>query len=245
MRLNKNCVLLALATAPCLCQTPAATLQSVTGHQFILRNIGEFSKSKLKKSELANLKGNCDIAVVVTDADWRSGTVSLKIRNIGMPHVSGQRPSTCPSAKESTALQISGFATDEPPDAVVTALRQFLQTPEEYLAAKGIAFSIPPGPDDEDALKLGPPMVPPKILLQVEGAYTGAARSARLSGTVVVSLVVGTDGRAHHARIIHGPGLGLEESALQVLPLWRFEPARRQDQPVAVRSNVQMNFRLL
>jgi len=152
MRLTTNFVLLALASAP-LCQTPAATPQSFTGRRFILRSIGEFSKSKLKKSELANLKGNCDIAVVVTDADWRSGTVSLKIMNIGMPHVSGQRPSPCPSAKESTTLQISGFAADEPPASVATALRLFLQTPEEYLAAKGIAFSIAPGPDDEDVLK--------------------------------------------------------------------------------------------
>ena len=46
-------------------------------------------------------------------------------------------------------------------------------------------------------------------------------------------------------RIQRPLGFGLDESALKVLPLWRFQPARQGDKPVAVLSTIGMSFQLL
>ena len=52
------------------------------------------------------------------------------------------------------------------------------------------------------------------------------------------------DGRVHNARIARSLGLGLDEKALEAVRQWKFEPARKDGQPVAVLVNVEVNFRL-
>ena len=39
-------------------------------------------------------------------------------------------------------------------------------------------------------------------------------------------------------------GLGLDEKAIEAVRLWKFEPARKNGQPVAVQINVEVDFRL-
>jgi hypothetical protein len=58
----------------------------------------------------------------------------------------------------------------------------------------------------------------------------------------MVSFVIGVDRRPHNVRIARRVGLGLDESEARVLPLWRFEPAKRGDTAIAVNTTVQMNF---
>ena len=48
----------------------------------------------------------------------------------------------------------------------------------------------------------------------------------------------------HNARIARSLGLGLDEKALEAVRQWKFEPARKDGQPVAVLVNVEVNFRL-
>jgi TonB family protein len=38
--------------------------------------------------------------------------------------------------------------------------------------------------------------------------------------------------------------MGLDEKALEAVRTWRFEPARKDGQPVAVQINVEVIFRL-
>ena len=57
-------------------------------------------------------------------------------------------------------------------------------------------------------------------------------------------MIVGTDGRTHEIRVQHSLGMGLDEKAIDAVRVWRFEPARRNGQPVAVQINVEVNFRL-
>jgi TonB family protein len=39
-------------------------------------------------------------------------------------------------------------------------------------------------------------------------------------------------------------GLGLDEKAIEAVRKWKFEPAMKNGQPVAVQVNVEVNFRL-
>jgi TonB family protein len=39
-------------------------------------------------------------------------------------------------------------------------------------------------------------------------------------------------------------GLGLDEKAIEAVRQWKFDPARKNGQPVAVQINVEVNFRL-
>jgi len=223
-------------------QTPDAAVASFTGREFILVRGGESQRIKLKKSQVDRMKGGCDLAVAVRDAAWNKSTARFTLQNIGRVTVATRPAISCRNAQDEIALEISGFAPDESAESILSTVRRVIQTPEEYLESKGIHFALPPVAEDEVPVRPPPPVTNPKPLLRVDGTYTEFARSAKRKGTVTMSLVIGTDGRAHKVRLIHQVGFGLDENAIRVIRLWRFEPARQMDKPVAYASHVEMSF---
>lgn len=84
----------------------------------------------------------------------------------------------------------------------------------------------------------------PRVLYAPDPEYSEEARKAKYQGTVVLWVVVGPDGRTKDIRVQRSLGLGLDEKALEAVRNWKFEPARKDGQPVAVQINVEVNFRL-
>jgi len=84
----------------------------------------------------------------------------------------------------------------------------------------------------------------PRVLYSPDPEYSEEARKAKYQGTCVLWVVVGPDGKVHDIRIQRTLGLGLDEKAVEAVRNWKFEPARKDGQPVAVQINVEVNFRL-
>lgn len=84
----------------------------------------------------------------------------------------------------------------------------------------------------------------PRTLYAPDPEYSEEARKAKYQGTVVLWMVVGADGRPRDIRVARTLGMGLDEKALEAVRTWRFEPARKDGQPVAVQINVEVIFRL-
>jgi protein TonB len=76
--------------------------------------------------------------------------------------------------------------------------------------------------------------------------YSEEARKAKYQGTVVLQAVITPDGRAIEIQVVKGPGLGLEEKAVEAVKQWRFKPAvGPSGKPVAVVVPIEVTFRLL
>ncbi len=84
----------------------------------------------------------------------------------------------------------------------------------------------------------------PRTTYAPDPEYSEEARKAKYQGTVVLWVIVGADGRPHDIRIQRSVGMGLDEKAVEAVRTWRFEPARKDGQPVAVQVNIEVNFRL-
>lgn len=84
----------------------------------------------------------------------------------------------------------------------------------------------------------------PRVIFAPEPDYSEEARKAKYQGTVILWMVVGSDGRPRQIRIARTLGMGLDEKAIQAVQTWRFEPALREGRPVAVQINVEVTFRL-
>ena len=97
----------------------------------------------------------------------------------------------------------------------------------------------------DGVMRIGGDVSAPKPLTKPEPGYSEDARLAQLAGTVVVSLVVGTDGLAHDIQVVRTLGLGLDEKAVAAVGKWTFQPATKDGQPVPVAAIVEVNFRLL
>jgi TonB family protein len=83
---------------------------------------------------------------------------------------------------------------------------------------------------------------PPTVISRVEPKYTDQAREAHLSGTVVLFAIVRADGSVDIIHVVQSLGLGLDESAIDALKQWKFRPGMRDDRPVDVGLNIEVNF---
>ena len=95
------------------------------------------------------------------------------------------------------------------------------------------------------AIRMRPELSPPTPEQKREATYSEDARIAKHQGSVLVSIVIDTDGSVRNVKLIRSLGFGLDEAAYDAVRSWRFKPALKDGQPVAVTANVEVNFRLL
>lgn len=77
----------------------------------------------------------------------------------------------------------------------------------------------------------------------IQPEYPPTARKARITGTVVLRVLVGVDGRVQDVQIVQGVA-GLTEAAEDAVRKWDFQPAMKDGLPVASWFEVPMDFRL-
>lgn len=85
----------------------------------------------------------------------------------------------------------------------------------------------------------------PVIVFKVDPEYSEEARKAKYSGTVVLSVIVDTEGKAREIKVIKSLGMGLDEKAVEAVDKWKFKPGMKAGSPVNVRAQIEVNFRLL
>jgi TonB family protein len=82
-----------------------------------------------------------------------------------------------------------------------------------------------------------------RILRMVEPEYPPAARANRVSGVVIVSVVVNEDGEVFEAEVLRGHPL-LDQAALDAVRRWLFKPTVIHDDPVPVLGTISVIFNL-
>lgn len=95
-----------------------------------------------------------------------------------------------------------------------------------------------------DVYKVGGGISAPRPLDTPDPEYTEEARRAKIQGTCILWLIVDAEGHPRDIRVVHGLGYGLDAKALESVKQWRFEPARKDGQPVNVQVSVEVGFRL-
>jgi TonB family protein len=92
--------------------------------------------------------------------------------------------------------------------------------------------------------RIGHGVSAPYPLNNVEAEFSEEARRKGISGVVLVTLIVGTDGRPQNPRIVHALGYGLDQKAIEAVKKYHFKPAMKDKVPVPVLITVAVNFRL-
>lgn len=93
--------------------------------------------------------------------------------------------------------------------------------------------------------RIGAGVKPPAVISKQEPEYNNLARLVKIQGTVVLGLVVNTDGMPQDFRLLRSVGFGLDEEAVRVVKAWRFRPGFRDETAVAVQVTIEVNYRLL
>jgi periplasmic protein TonB len=83
---------------------------------------------------------------------------------------------------------------------------------------------------------------PPAVLSETKIPYPEGARREGIEGTVLLSIVVDIDGRVTSAKVLSGPGHGLNEAARDAIGKFRFKPAIKSGQPVSTEMKYKYSF---
>jgi periplasmic protein TonB len=92
--------------------------------------------------------------------------------------------------------------------------------------------------------KVGGGIGAPKPISTPDPEYSEEARKAKYQGVVVLWLIVDQNGNPKQIKVERPLGMGLDQKAIEAVRKWKFEPATKDGQPVAVQINVEVNFRL-
>ena len=92
-------------------------------------------------------------------------------------------------------------------------------------------------------IKLGGNLLQSRLLRKVEPVYPEQAKSAQLSGKVLLLVTVDAEGVPSDVAVVSGPPL-LADSAVAAVKQWSFTPTLLNGEPVPVSGTVTMTFSL-
>lgn len=87
-------------------------------------------------------------------------------------------------------------------------------------------------------------VTPPHATYSPEPEYPEKERKARHNGTVVLELVVGSDGLPRDITVSRPLSHGFDKAAIDTVKTWKFSPATKDGKPIATEINVEVSFRV-
>jgi periplasmic protein TonB len=111
----------------------------------------------------------------------------------------------------------------------------------------GSLAAVPPPPPaavkPKGPIRISTGMKEPRLIYAPPVAYSPIARQAHVEGTVILEAIIDEQGNVTHVQVISGPSL-LLASALKAVAERKYEPTILDGEPVAIRLDVKVQFRL-
>jgi periplasmic protein TonB len=111
------------------------------------------------------------------------------------------------------------------------------------IAGNGPAMPPPPKPQTPQRITLGGQVVAAKLVNKVPPQYPEVAKSAHVTGTVVLHAVISRGGDIEQLQLVSGPPL-LAKAAMDAVTQWRYRPTVLNGQPVEVDTTISVVFSL-
>ena len=112
------------------------------------------------------------------------------------------------------------------------------------LPSNAVEKSEPVSNQGEPVYRVGAGVTAPRAIYAPDPEYSEEARRGLLQGQCVLRVMVGADVRPSDVRVDRSLGMGLDEKSIEAIRAWRFEPARKDGQPVAAQVSVETSFAL-
>jgi len=109
-----------------------------------------------------------------------------------------------------------------------------------------VASVAGPRAQDEPVYVVGKDVKPPVLVKRVNAVYTKEAIQQRIQGSVLLDVVVRSDGKVGDVTIVKSLDkvYGLDDEAVKAVKQYEFKPGTKDDKPVAVRVQIEITFNL-
>jgi periplasmic protein TonB len=101
----------------------------------------------------------------------------------------------------------------------------------------------PPPPKSNKPLRVGGNVQQANLLRQVQPVYPPIAKTAHISGTVILHAIISKEGTIEQLEYVSGPPL-LMKNAMDAVRQWRYKPTMLNGEPVEVDTTVSVVFTL-
>ncbi len=108
------------------------------------------------------------------------------------------------------------------------------------LAVLALVLAAPSSAERHSATQAKTPQ--PKLVHSVPVPYPEVPEEERVAGRVIAEFLVDEEGHVKDVEIVDSLGKAFDDAVLGALPQWRYEPAERDGEPVAVRYTVSVRF---
>ena len=107
----------------------------------------------------------------------------------------------------------------------------------------GGAPGLPPPPKPVEVQRIGGNVMAANLIRKVDPIYPQIAKTAHISGTVILHAIIAKDGTIQELQFSSGPPL-LMRSAMDAVKQWRYKPTLLNGQPVKVDTTITVIFNL-
>jgi len=107
----------------------------------------------------------------------------------------------------------------------------------------GNAAPPPPPKPTQTRIRVGGNVQGAKLIHQVQPVYPQIAKTAHVSGTVLLHAIIAKDGTIQQLEYVSGPPL-LMRAAMDAVHEWRYQPTLLNGEPVEVDTTIQVVFTL-
>jgi periplasmic protein TonB len=105
----------------------------------------------------------------------------------------------------------------------------------------GSGSSLPPPPKAPSRIRVGGNVQSASLLHQVMPVYPPIAKTAHISGTVILHAIIAKDGSVQQLEYVQGPPL-LMKSAMDAVREWRYKPTLLNGEPVEIDTTISVVF---
>lgn len=155
--------------------------------------------------------------------------------------------STPPPRERRRVIPIPDPTPQEPEPVRIAEVDAPLFDPTATEGSLVESFGIPdgpPAPPGPTPFQVGGEVSPPVKIYGPSPPYTEDARKGRIQGVVILEAIIDALGNVTEVEVLKGLPGGLSESAVEAARSWRFEPARRNGEPVPVYFTLTVRFSL-
>jgi protein TonB len=107
----------------------------------------------------------------------------------------------------------------------------------------GAPGGLPPPPKPVERMRIGGNVMAANLIRKVDPVYPQIAKTAHISGSVVLHAIIAKDGTIQELSVVSGPPL-LQRSAMDAVRQWRYKPTLLNTQPVQVDTTITVIFNL-
>lgn len=112
------------------------------------------------------------------------------------------------------------------------------------IAAQESSGKSAPKTENDTVYEIGKGVTPPKGVYMPDPEYSEKGRKKKISGTVLVAMVVMADGKVRDVTVTKSLEPSLDQQAIAAVKTWTFEPATKDGEPVAVHVRAEVSFRI-